>query len=867
MNRILKSIVILSAIVLFQFANAQVVSFVKYGVENGLIQSQVQTICQDDDGRLWVGTISGVSIYDGITFENFTTRDSLAENWVSQMYKSSNGDMWLGHWAGSITRWSYKTKQFEDLNIERFNQFSTISAFVENTDKRQIVFGSKGSGLFIYHIDKNEVTKVSFSESEESKNIIDLFVDGKRNLWVSTENDGIYIFSLDAIESNSIPAFHLSEENGLTSDRITDVAIYNNEIWVGTYNKGVDLIIPKDLDDLVAETITKVPVINKNADNDLPSNNVSGFLNDKYDHLWIGTRDRGVSVVSMKNEEYHHIDFSTREGLSFYDINCMYCDREKSVWLGTNVGLNQYISDYFLLFDKTIGLPNNIVQAIENDGEGNIWLGTNSGITQLVNGSNPQSENLKVQQVLVKGLEDVGIRDIYRDSEGVLWIANSNGMLFKRNKDKSFEKVNIEGVLRDLILSIIEDNNGNIWLGTRQGVAKLNKKTYKLDFYSEADGLGGRNVSKIVKDQSGNLWMACSGGYLTMYDGENFKIFGEADGVKPYIICVEADDLGNIYFGAYTGGLYKYDGKIFINYNIENSGLRSETPYALIADDENNIWIGTSYGVEKFNPRTETFVHYGKTEGFLGLEVNYNAIDMDENNNIWFGTILGAVRYNPSDDFENDVKPIVKVPAIEINQEPGEFPFDNVFSSNENDLTFIYKGVSLNNSNKVRYQYMLEGYDNKWSKPTDFKQAFFSNLDPGKYSFKVKALNSYAVESDVFSYDFKVKVPWYMAWWFYAIQIGVVILMLIFAIFYGRKTGGSRTATVLATIALIIIFEYGINFVEDNVEDLFQGVIFIKVGLNVLLALMLFPVEDFIKGLIVSGARANKAKKLAEDKK
>ena len=867
MKNIIKSLLVIICLSFWQLSNAQVVSFVKYGVENGLIQSQVQAINQDDDGRLWVGTISGLSVYDGIKFENYTTRDSLAENWVTKIFKSSNGDMWFGHWAGSITRWSYKTKEFENVKIERFNQFQTISSFVENTEKRQIVFGSKGSGVFIYHIDKNEVTKVEYAEGSESKVVVDLYLDSKNNLWVSTENDGIYIFSLDAIESNHVPSFHLSEENGLSSNKVVDVTTYNDEIWIATVNQGVDLIMPSDLDQLVAGTISKVPVINKNVDNDLPSNNISGFLNDKYEHLWIGTTDRGVSLVSMKNDDYHHIDFSTREGLSFYDINCMFCDRERSVWLGTNVGLNQYISDYFLLFDKTIGLPNNIVQAIENDGEGNVWLGTNSGITQLINGSNPQSEDLRVQQVSVKGLEGVGIKDIHRDVDGALWIANSNGMLFKRNTNGSFEKVNIEGVLRDLILSIAEDDNGNIWLGTRQGVAKLNKKTYKLDFYSEQDGLGGRNVSKIVKDKKGDLWMACSGGNLTKFDGENFQTFGEADSVKPFIICVEADALGNIYFGSYTAGLYKYDGNSFKNYNIENSGLRSETPYALIADDENNIWIGTSYGVEKFDPREETFVHYGKTEGFLGLEVNYNAIDIDENNNIWFGTILGAVRYNPNDDFENEVKPIIKVPGLEINQEPAEFPFDNVFNSNDNDLTFIYKGISLNNSNKVRYQTMLEGYESKWSKATDFKQAFFSNLDPGKYSFKVKALNSYNVESDVFSYDFKLKTPWYMAWWFYALQIGVVILMLIFAIFYGRKTGGSRTATVLATIALIIIFEYGINYVEDNVEDLFKGVVFIKVGLNVLLAIMLFPVEDFIKGLIVSGAKANKAKKLAKEQK
>lgn len=861
MKKIIKLSLLFVSLLLIKTINAQVVSFVKYGVENGLIQSQVQAINQDNDGRLWIGTISGVSVYNGESFSNYTTQDSLAENWVTTIFKSSNGDMWLGHWAGSITRWSNKTGEFEDIEIERFNQFQTITDFIEKTERQEIIFSSRGSGLFIYHIEKNEVTKVNFSSDPESKNIVDLFIDPSNNLWISTESNGIYIINYNQIDNTALSAKHLTTDFGLTSNNVSEVKLFDDKIWIATPSSGIDVIEQVSANNFISDKSEKVTVENKNENNFLPSNNITDLMIDGFNNIWIGSKDKGVTFVTKKADKYLTKVFNTREGLSFYDVNCLFSDREKSVWIGTNVGVNQYISDYFLLFDKTIGLPNNIVQTIENDGQGNIWLGTNSGLSILKDGSDLDADNIKVQQVSLKGLDNVGIRDIHLDTDGNLWIANAKGMLFKRNTSGSFEKVNIENVLRDLILCISEDQNGNIWLGTRQGAARLNKNSYKLDFFTEADGLGGRNVSKIVSDKNGHLWFACSGGNLTKFDGENFTVYDDDDGVKSIIICIESDNLGNIYFGAYTSGLYKYDGKEFTNYNIENSGLRSETPYALIADDENNIWIGTSYGVEKFDPRTETFVHYGKTEGFLGLEVNYNAIDRDENNNIWFGTILGAVRYNPEDDFENDVKPIIKVTELEINQEQAQFPFNNVFNSNENDLTFKYIGISLNNSNKVRYQYMLEGYDNKWSKPGQIKQAYFSNLDPGKYTFRAKALNSYNIESEEFTYSFLVKVPWYMAWWFYALQIGVVILMLIFAIFYGRRTGGSRTATVLATIALIIIFEYGINYVEDNVEDLFQGVIFIKVGLNVLLAIMLFPVEDFIKKIIVSGARANTLKK------
>ena len=197
--------------------------------------------------------------------------------------------------------------------------------------------------------------------------------------------------------------------------------------------------------------------------------------------------------------------------------------------------------------------------------------------------------------------------------------------------------------------------------------------------------------------------------------------------------------------------------------------------------------------------KTEQFTHYGKTEGFLGLEVNYNSICTDENDNVWFGCILGAVKYNPSVDFENVVKPIVTLQDLEVDQQPAEFPFDSEFKPEQNNLTFKYTGVSLNNSNKVRYQYMLVGKDTGWSRQSEFRQVYYSNLNPGDYNLMIKAINGHKTESKITEY----------------------------------------------------VFEYGINYVEDNIEGFLGNVAFIKVGLNVLLGLMLFPIEVMIKKMII----------------
>ena len=232
----------------------------------------------------------------------------------------------------------------------------------------------------------------------------------------------------------------------------------------------------------------------------------------------------------------------------------------------------------------------------------------------------------------------------------------------------------------------------------------------------------------------------------------------------------------------------------------------------LVADKDNNIWVGTTYGIEKFDRATKRFSQYGKSEGFLGVEVNPNSAAVDKNGNLWFGTILGAVKYNPSVDFVNEVRPQVEIKRqLEVNRKDVDFPFDGVFSAENNNLTFKFRGVSLNNPKKLRYQYRLKySKDPEWVS-TDQRKAGFTNLKPKKYTFEVRAINAHGVESYVAAYDFKVKVPFYNSTWFYVIQILAIGIMLSLAVFYGRRTGGSRVATILASIAIIIVFEYGIT--------------------------------------------------------
>jgi len=844
-------------------SNGQVINFVQYGVEHGLAQSQVQSMVQDDYGKLWVGTISGLSVWDGYEFINYDRNDSLAEDWVTATFKDSKGNLWFGHWGGSITRYDKGMDEFESFEIERFNSYQEVRAFVEDTARNVILFATDGSGLFYYDIAADQVKRIQFSIIKESNFINTLYLDSKSNLWIGTENQGVFVFPGADLMNDSIQSIHLTQENGLSSSNIEQITEFNGNVWVAT-NYGISILEFDDISDLDPKN-NRVKYSYVNASNGLNTDAVTCLEKDTKGHIWIGTGNKGV-VKCTRNEDgkldFTHYD--VEQGLSFYSINCLFYDRENTMWIGTDVGLNQYTSEHFVLYDESVGLNNNIVWSVAADRETNIWLGTNRGVTQLLNADDINNDSLSTKQYKIPSLSDVPVYAVFPDSKGNIWFGTAEGSLFKRTKVGRYERVDIEAHIKDMIYSINEDNDGNIWLGTRTGIVKIDQVTNRLTLFTqEKDSIGGNNVFKVHKASDGTLWFAVLGGSLTSYDGEQFKIWGPEDGMNnQFVLSAAEDSKGNLWFGCYTGGLYKYDGENFTNYN-ETHGLHSSTPYAIIPDKDDNIWIGTSYGVEKFDQNNVSFTHYTKTEGFIGVEINPNSIAKDNNDNLWFGTILGAVKYNPNLEEINPTKPTVNLEGLKINQTDTVFPVDSKFGPLENNLTFDYLGVSLKSPDKLRYQFRLLGQkesDIEWSTPSNQSSAFFSNLDAGKYDFQIKAINADKIESAILSYPFSIEIPFYMSIQFYILQFVIILVMLALAVFYGRKTGGSRTATILASIAVIIVFEYGINYVEDNVEATVGPIVFIKVMLNVILGLILFPVENFIRNYVVAKSVEDKPK-------
>jgi serine phosphatase RsbU (regulator of sigma subunit) len=331
------------------------------------------------------------------------------------------------------------------------------------------------------------------------------------------------------------------------------------------------------------------------------------------------------------------------------------------------------------------------------------------------------------------------------------------------------------------IYAINGDRNGNIWIGTNKGgLLKYDILTNQFKTFTTKDGMGSNQVYSIFRDSKNRMWFGCLSGNLTMLEpgGINFKTFSNKEGyLSSFTLCITEDQQGNIWLGTFDQGLYKYDGRSFKNYSTRN-GLSSDTPFLLVCDDKDNLWIGAGLGIDRFNLKDETFKHYEKQDGFLGIEINPNAALKDADGNLWFGSIVGLVKYNSRQAKNNLIEAITTIKNPRVFFQNVAIPKDHVFSWNQNHITFDFIGTSLTNPKRVKYRYFLEGVDRDWSPIVKENSVTYPDLKPGAYTFNVRSSNSDGVwNKEPVTFRFQINAPFWKKSWFYFMVLTVIFLI------------------------------------------------------------------------------------------
>lgn len=785
-----RKIFITFAFLLSILVNAQTTSFINYSMDQGLVQNQIQSLTQDNEGNLFVGTIAGLSKYDGTHWTSYTKNTGLAEDWITCSFKDKDGNIWFGHWAGGVTRYNAATQQLENINLEEYTKLKTIRNITQDFAGK-LWIATEGAGVFIFDAESKKMFALSKKDGLSSNTVFDICTDENKNMWMATDS-GITVVNLNNSVSNPASYTRITNTNGLFSKNITAIKVTSSNVLViGSADQGAAMVVLQNNVTDWKSYIVKNQILFTEVSG-LKSTFIKTIYEDNKKNIWIGTIGGGVSLFINEKKAFNtqalrngfFKTYSTRQGLNYFNVNAIFQDRENSIWIGTDLGLNQYRGDFMQTFDEIDNLPNNIVWSVSADSDNNIWMGTNNGLAKISFSyeRNGQVENHQLTQFTEKdGLASNVVLASFQDSKGNMWFGTAfNGVSMLPKGGNRFKSFTVkDGLANEMVYSITEDKIGNMWFGTKSGATRYNPNTNEFRNFTETDGLGGNHIYRIYKDSKGLLWIGALGGNLCVYDGASFKKFSEEDGLKQkFILCINEDKSGNLWFGCYGGGLFKYDGKTFTNYTKQH-GLKTESPYAITIDNNNNIWIGDNRGVEKFDQKQNKFYHYGKNEGFLGVECNPNAACTDRNGNLWFGTIMGAVRFNLNEETPNTLPPLTKVTGIKIQLEDAPFPADNVFTYKQNNITFKFIGVSLTSPDKIRYEYTLEGFDHGWIPAKSLQEAVYTNLPAGDYVFKVRSYNNNDICSEPIAYAFKVKPPFWQTALFYVL----IVCVLIFIVF------------------------------------------------------------------------------------
>jgi ligand-binding sensor domain-containing protein/two-component sensor histidine kinase len=760
---------------------SQQYDFRNFSVKDGVAQSQVYSVLQDSRGYIWMGTYGGgITRYDGWTFETLSEQDGLINNYVYDVAEDKKGDLWIAT-QGGISQ--YDGSKFIDHPLKEIGASVKVHEFEFSPSGR--LWMATGHGVFYY--ENGVVTNPLENLHVENLNIRTICVESESVIWFGT---AIGLYELRKEVSGRYKLIHHAETSDYMKNTIGSITKdRTGNIWIGTFGDGaycydhkrffrIDhhlelytrtvLDIYEDKHGILWFSTLKGAVQYDpktksftflSEKHGLSNNHVRGIIEDNTGTHWLGTSGGGISNYSGRQ----FTTYTKNSGLAGDFIYAVFRDSKQRLWVGNSTkGASVRTSDGFVNYDKSNGFEDLKVKSFCEDDQGRIYVGTVGKGVYIF-------ENKKFSPI--EELKRTTIRGIIKDNDGGIWVATAGNGLFQINwkKSKMIVKnhVRAEGLLDNWLTSLYCDKWNRIWYGTEnQGIGVIDKKGDMSLKITIEDGLTSNNVRTLCGDQSGILWVGTRGEGIC-----NFPLYSKSRKIKSISI---------------------------------DEGLTSKNVYLLTIDANNNVIVGTEKGLDYLflneQRKIKDIKHFGDPEGFTGVETCMNAVFNDDDGSIWFGTISGLNRYNASQISTNQTAPIVSIYDVKLfyksiseSQYKASIGSWNEITTlslpfEQNHVTFDFKAINLSQPNKVRYRWKLVGFDEYWSPPSADHSILYSNLNPGSYTFLVKACNENGVWSKPQSLSLIIAKPIWQEWWFIVLlALGVVLLSVFLFIAILRR--------------------------------------------------------------------------------
>ncbi|MEO8606781.1 MAG: two-component regulator propeller domain-containing protein [Chloroflexota bacterium] len=784
--------------------------------DDGLVQNSIESILQDRQGFIWIGTQAGLSRFDGYRFTTYqhnpNDTNSLTQSWVRDLFEDKDGMIWIGTEAGGVNRLDPQTETFTHYLPDPNNPNSLggdriFHSFQDSTGN----FWFTGGGITGVNI-FNPTTQV-FTHHAANPNdangfrgdaVWDAAEDDQGNVWLPA---GTTLAQYN-LETKQFAYYPAPVVNGKPDNRINVIRRDGaGRIWLG--GSGLYRFDP------VQGTFTQFPGIT----------GVTAIVNDANGLFWIGTGNGLYQFDPQNGEILQHFthDATQADGLNTDRISSLYLDREGVLWVGTvESGLNVYdtrqsrFAHYRHNPDLVSSLADGAITSMFTTDQDGVWVGIQDKLDfiDLAKGSvthyTPQTAD---------GKSLGAINAIYQDHNGIVWLGAGGLSLyqfdFTTNESKPYPlKSNVTRPSPPKqVVGLYEDKTGVMWAAVNQdGLYRLDPGGGTPQFYESPAALGPAMadlppdkiphppITNIIGDREGYVWVSTLNGFSRFDPATGtYTTFspsaGQESGAGSYIEATLEDHNGVIWAASRDGLVRLNTADQTFTYYTQKDGLSSDYVVSVLEDARGNLWLGTKKGLSRFTAATETFRNFDVLDGLQGTEFSAHAYGQTSDGRMIFGGTNGLTAFKPQDVTDNPYNPPVVLTGFQLGDDAitptsPDSPLSRpiwetnslTLTHDQDNFSFEFAALSFAAARKTHYRYMLEGYDEKWKEADSTRRfASYTNLPAGNYTLRVEGTNSDGLWSNQQArLSLTILPPWWEETWFRA-----VVLILLVGIVYG----------------------------------------------------------------------------------
>lgn len=767
-------------------------SFSSLKLESGLSQLSVLKIHQDKSGIMWFATRNGLNRYDGNSFVVYKHNNgdslSLSSNHITALTEDDRGNLWVGTMRG-LNRLDLATNRITSYNdMSSYAQSPIRNAWISclYVDRQKRFWVGTNDGLFLYDYADGSFVPVDLNGKLPKDHIMVISEDRNGNLLVGTNENGLYICdgkqnflshyfknttSL-SLTDNNISAIHegpdgclwvgsrqsglsridmktnavdhfTTQNGGLGNNSVRTINTYNGELIIGTYN-GLSLIDPAD------GSCTTYTNFDERKGGLSHFSVFSAFV-DKANTLWIGTYSGGISYSNPLNSRFMFYDLQSSPDKRFGIFATMAYQPGHTLWIASegrgllSLDLDTEKFERYLLDSRPNVLNDrNIIKSLFLEGN-TLWCGTQKGTLYRFD------TQTKKFSLFYSFDREISIYTIARCSDGTLWVGTTdNAGITRFLPDGTIAPQDCLFGQLPSVRSFLEIRDGVYLIGMHlAGLAIYDSYAHRLETYTtRKEGsykLYSDHVSDIVKDKEGRIWIGTFGGGFCRFDEE----------------------------------------KGIVERLTANDGLSDDNINSIIPGDDGKLWISTGNGISSYDPESRTFNNYtGKSE-IPVKEFSLKGGIKLPGDQICFSGSNGIISFYPERLRENSFIPPIVLTSFSVNNKPVlpgdpsgllgkvlDYTEEVELNYNQNNFSVGYAALNYLYPNQNKYAYMLEGYDTDWNDAGSRKEAFYTNLKPGNYVFRVRASNNDGLWNDEGrSLPIRIRTPFWQTWYAYLIYM------------------------------------------------------------------------------------------------